>query len=187
MNAICPPKGKDYEAPSAAALEKAQAQIDWAREWDEPSDFAHNCRTIARLGRVEWRTAGIAAAICVAHERAMGRIAERAAMGESAHFGTVGKRGVYTLTVLRRHTYDTAYGSKTIVVYRDDADNVAVWFASGIPEVTVGHRYTVKATVKEHGVDDRDGRTVKQTVLTRVSVVEDHGNPRAIPLPVAGA
>lgn len=185
LDAICPPKGLPYEAPPAAALEKAQALVEWAREWEEPSDFAHNCRTIARLGRVEWRTAGIAAAICVAHERAMGRIAERAAMGDSEHFGTVGKREVFTLTVLRRHTYDTQFGSKTIVVYRDDAGCVAVWFASGVPEITVGHRYTVKATVKEHGLDERDGRVDKQTVLTRVKIEEDHGNPRAILLPVS--
>lgn len=187
LNAICPPKARRYEPPSAAALEKAQAAIEWAREWEEPSDFAHNCRTIARLGHVEWRTAGLAAAICIAHERAMGRIAERAAMGESLHFGEVGRRAVFTLTVIRRHTYETDYGAKTIVVYRDDAGNVAVWFASGVPEIEIGHRYTVKATVKEHGLDERDGRAVKQTVLSRVAVQEDHGNPRAIPLPSAGA
>lgn len=177
--ALNPPKGQRYVAPNEQALARAAEAIEWAADL-EPSDndFLWNVRAIAKVNVVSWRTSGMAAAIACAYEREQGRIAERATQkAVSKHFGTVGKREKFTLTVVRTTGYESTYGIKTAVSLRDDEGNVALWRATGVPDLRAGHRYTVKATVKEHG----EYKEVAQTVLNRLTVEEDHSNPNALP------
>ncbi len=193
LMAVDPPLDLPYARPSDAAFARADAAIEWLADLDPSSDFEWNISAVGRVGTVTHHLAGIAAAIACAHERALGRMAERAAAAaESNYFGEVGKRARFTLRVMRRHTYDTEYGAKTAVIFRDEAGNVAVWRATGVLVLDVGHRYEVKATVKAHEiqgqrkgiVDTRPASEplVKQTVLTRVTVEADLGNPDATAL-----
>lgn len=178
--ALNPPKGERYVAPEAKALERAFEAIEWASDLDAVvNDFLWNIRAIAKMGVVSRRTSGLAAAIACAYEREQGRIAEHNAQKAiSKHFGTIGKRERFTLTVSRLHSYETQYGTRTAVTLRDDEGNVALWRASGVPDLRAGFRYTVKATVKQHG--EYEG--VAQTEMQRLTVEEEHGNPAAVSL-----
>lgn len=87
------------------------------------------------------------------------------------HFGEVGKREVFNLTVLTvkvilREEYDPI----TLVRFTDPENRLAVWFASGNKEDQweVGKSYPVKATVKQHGEYHGD----LQTIISRVKVQE---------------
>ena len=100
----------------------------------------------------------------VAHQRALARAAELAEKRQSRHFGTVGKRETFTLTVERVNSIESQYGVTHIHTMRDAAGNVAVWFATR--EKLENRTYQLLATVKSHGV--RDG--IAQTVVTRCAV-----------------
>jgi hypothetical protein len=159
----CEPK------PEAADLEVAEKAVEWAAELPESStDYLWNVRLVARFGYVDFKTAGIAASIVQAYRKAVGDEIKRKAAAKSEHFGEVGKRQVWTMTLTDRWDVDGHYGTTRVHKFLTAEGNVAVWFASSSSGMEVGETWKVKATVKKH--DDRKG--VKQTVLNRCVEVE---------------
>jgi hypothetical protein len=172
MRHMRPARGaRDVLTPTAADRARAEAAIEWASEIEVTSDFEHNLCLLARAGYVEPRHFGVAAYMPVAHDRMLqdaARAALPAPTGPSAHFGVVGVRAVYTLTVLALRGIEGEYGLTTLVSFRDAAGNIAKWFCSGeAPDgFDVGTSHTVKATVKKHG----EFRGAAETTLSRVAV-----------------
>lgn len=183
---------EEFGSPTDRDVVDAEAAIAWASQLrdsgDELNDYLWNVSVVVLSGQaVDYRRAGIAASIVAVHlrnaEREIIKRSERAAAVESKHFGTVGVREVFTLTLQFSKYIASDFGGSTLHRLVDANGNVAVWFASGDSpwEVTVrdefGHMQgsfiadgeirTVKATVKRH--DTRDG--VAQTILTRVAMV----------------
>ncbi len=154
---------------SPKSEERAAQVLAWVRESMTPrSDYEWNLRASAALEFIEHRQAGILASAVAAHARALGLLAERAkTRGESKHFGEVGKREEFTLTVIKEHTFETSFGLSTVFIMKDDSGNVAKWF-TGRGSLDVGTTYRVKATVKAH--DSYEGTA--QTSLTRVTVIK---------------
>jgi hypothetical protein len=173
LDVLFPPKGQKAherlvpgEAAKALAAETlAYVQDEIIDTERELNDYEHNLRVVLSGTSLAIKNAGIAASAINAYRRDLQRKVERAAAVESQHFGTVGKRETFTLTLSRVVTNDGIYGTTYIHMFIDDAGNRAVWFASKDPEFEIGVPLKVKATVKSHG--ERDG--VKQTVLTRVA------------------
>jgi hypothetical protein len=181
------------EATAAIAWVEAITDEDIAKE---RGDFLHNLRAVAHTGLVTMRTAGIAGAVIIAYQRAVGRERqrkERASRQElDAFVGTVGKRETWNVTLDFVTGYETSYGYTTLLKFRTDDGATLVWKASGEPktfkivdgvvqkdaharplltEITradVGKRYAVKGTVKKHDV--YQGK--KQTMLARCNVDE---------------
>jgi predicted ATP-dependent serine protease len=85
------------------------------------------------------------------------------------HFGTPGKRQIFTLTVTGTREIEGSYGLTTLVKFRDAEGRQAAWFCSGSApaEMELDATVEVKATVKAHG----DYQGIKQTQLTRVALV----------------
>lgn len=169
--------GRESTASSAMAWElqsteadtaTARAAIQWAQSLsDDTNDYLHNLHILAQQHSLEPKHCNLVASMIVAHQRAQAREAERASKAEvSRHFGTIGKRETFTLTVERVFSRDTEYGVTHITTMRDCAGNVAVWFATR-ELLNVGQTYQMKCTVKSHG--ERDG--IAQTVLTRCATV----------------
>lgn len=159
----------------------AQASETWAEVLSDEevnaqagSDYLHNLRAVARTGVMGDRTAGIAASMVTAYERALGvarKRAERAARPVSLHVGTVGKRETFSNVTLDFVTgYETQYGYTTVCKFVTDEGAVLVWKASNteLARGDVGKRYDVKGTVKKH--DEYKGQ--KQTMLSRCAVEE---------------
>ncbi len=158
--------------PSEEDQARAGAAAAWALAAEGGSDYIHNVRTIAALGAVGMRHANLAASIIVAHTRELARRAERTAPANlDAHFGAVGKREVFTLTVVGVREFESDFGARVLVMLRDADGRSAKWWTGSGPsgELEVGHTYRIKATVKEHG----EYRGARETVLTRASVVEE--------------
>lgn len=163
--------------PSDADKSRAAEAIDWARALTdaevEASDYLYNLRTIANVGVIEHRTAGYAASIIIAHDKALDRVKARQALPESNYVGTVGERVVLTLTLKKVIVVENDFGVTHIHLFNDEAGNDFKWFGSkhlrlewNTPEIAEGETVAVKATIKNH--EEYKGR--KQTSLSRCAV-----------------
>lgn len=152
--------------PTESQKEQAAAAIAWAFDLDPgEQNYLHNVKLLAQAGHVRAKHAGLAVSIMIAYRRHLGIVEERKKNAVSKHFGTIGKRGEYTLTLEDVRGFDTNWGENFLRRWRDPDGNVAVWWSSSSNHFEVGQTYHVRATVKDH--DEYNG--VAQTVLTRVS------------------
>ena len=155
------------------AAKRAAEVIAWVRSLFDGTaeslasldDYQRNLVAAVLSGCCNARDTGLVASAFAAKARVDGadiarKFAKSAAVSE--HFGTVGKRAEYALTVERVFDCEGAYGTLHIHTMRDDAGCVAVWKTTSA-RFDVGDRLTGRATVKAHG----EYRGTKQTELTR--------------------
>jgi hypothetical protein len=159
---------------------KALKAIEWAQSLpaDVSNDYLWNIRVVSHRESLTPREAGLAGSIIAAYLRHLEQEVKRAYEHLNEHFGTVGKREVFTLTVTAERDMESDYGRLTMYKFRDAEGRTAVWFSSASIVIkgadgetryglVVGDTYQIKATVKKHDVyQDR-----KQTVLTRGAVL----------------
>lgn len=151
--------------------ERAKAALAWGLEHFgaidsyKLSDFDRNMLVAARGSVVSANTKGILAYLPVAHARFLEKeielARERETAVESAHVGTVGQRGPFTLTCLKIFETEGHYGTTYITQFEDEAGNRFKWFGSY--ELDRGKTYSGTWTIKGH--DEYKG--VKETVVTR--------------------
>lgn len=98
----------------------------------------------------------------------------------SNHVGNVGDRIEASVTLLRRVSYDTKFGTMHIFIMKGETGNVFVWKTSAWLEYVVDDEYktvkegescTIKATIKGHG----EYNGTLQTELARVKVTRMNG------------
>lgn len=156
-------------------IETARLALDWlaTATFSGNNNYIYNLQTIAHAGWVTERTIGLAASIVSTYKRQVERDLRYAAErkerdnGHVSEFvGTEGERlhGL-TITVLGTYESEGDYGLTTRVVFKDEAGNDFVWFASGSPDFEQGESYTVNLTVKRH--NEYRGR--KQTQVNRMA------------------
>lgn len=163
---------------------KAEAAIDWAKELSpdvlEKNDYLANVNLVSRVGIVSRKTAGVAASIIVAYNKAVDIEAERVARESrrvaresrpaSEWIGEIGTRiKVLAVKVEKVIATEGFYGTTGVHKMVDESGNDLTWFASAGEWLKEGESYRVSATPKKHG--EYKGR--KQTVLNRVSVWTD--------------
>lgn len=152
----------------------AQEALEWARNLSDDevrNEYLFNLRSVAARGFIPERATGIAASMIPAYQRARDRERERAEEAErSGHFGEVGQRGEFVLTVERIRRKESAWGTQYHYHMRDPDGNRCIWFASrmaGFGEndepVEEGLTYAVRGTVKKHD----EYRGIKSTVINR--------------------
>lgn len=174
----------EFEANVTDADRKLAADARaWAAGIETPeSDYEWNIRTIARSEAISYRSFGLAVSIVIVYKRNLEKAAQdqatRTARKASEHFGIIGRRESFGLTVVSTRTYESQYGTGTLVMFRDIDGNFAKWFASGDVTDTFadGKTFVVKATVKDHTVYNER----KETVLTRVKI-ESEADFTALP------
>jgi len=158
------------ETPSLNDIEKSYSAIEWTREAlkkDNLSDYEFNLKQIVDSEIVDYRGFGFAASIISYYNKAMQTKVE-ASVTPSEHFGTEGKREVFTLKLLKTIDIEGSYGLTTLHKFEDEKGNKAIWFSSNGSDMEIGQTYKVKATVKKHDVY----KEVKQTNLSRCVVVQ---------------
>lgn len=187
LEILTPPNFNDDQAKRAWAklvaehiveeVDKANAEaaIEWAKELEAgDNDYLHNVNLVARVGTVSRRTAGIAASILAAHEKALGwerEAKERESLPESNWIGTEGERlKCLKVTVKKIIAKESAYGTTGIHLMNDENGNDLTWFATG-SWLKEGETVHIAATVKAH--DTYKER--KKTVLTRVVAWTEEG------------
>jgi hypothetical protein len=160
---------------------KAVAVLEWAKALTGANGYEYNLGVAARQENVTPKDCGIIASAVVAHFKAMeseaarlqretnnaARLAADAVRPESQHVGIVGQRTDFNgLKVVMIRKTEGAYGVTSVVKFNDEAGNVVVWFATGVPDIDEGDTVSIKATVKAHD----EFRGVRQTVVTRSKV-----------------
>ena len=166
--------------PDGEALIKfiAAKAFSWANDydWDRARGDERNMtpRTFfdkIHLSIVEWGapTQGQVDAV----RRIMAQDAEKKAQwaardASSQHVGTVGERITFTAVCTFITSFEGDFGTVYISGYRDDANNIYIHKGSA-PSAKKGGRYSIKATIKNHG--ERDG--VKQTQISRPKWTEE--------------
>jgi hypothetical protein len=178
------PKYRDLLAKKATEADHKEAAAAW--EWaataaeGSSNDYLYNVQTVSQMTSIDARLLGITCSILVAYRKFMDReIERRKAKAESHHFGEVGKRGVFELTLVGYTSCEGYYGTTHIFRFIEGEGNRVTWFSSrdvewawGVDEETGepgelrrGDTFTVKATVKKH----EEYKGVAQTVVTRVA------------------
>ena len=156
---------------SAKDGERAQQAIAWACATTENTDYIYNLRTVVGAHSVVLKTAGIAASVISAWDRAMARETERAVRREascSTHRGAVGEKISFTGEVTMVRGCESQWGTTTMIKLVDTSGNIFTWFASGGKDVARGEHYAVTGTVKKHETYNGE----KQTVVTRCKLSE---------------
>ncbi len=162
-------------------ITRAATAIEWASELTdaevEANDYLYNVRTIVRAGQVEYKTAGYAASVIIACEKAQDRVRQAAEKPVSNYVGTVGERQLFTVKVGRIREISSDFGVSYLHMMTDEAGNDIKWFGShrlyhpgdDYKMVDDGDTIVIKATVKAH--QEYQGR--KQTLVNRAEVFVD--------------
>lgn len=86
-------------------------------------------------------------------------------------FGTVGQKVELALSLERRSSYETQWGTATIYAFVDDKGRHFIWKTStwlkAMDNANAGDKFILKGTIKEHN----EYKGCKQTVLTRCKIV----------------
>lgn len=175
--AMDPPESKRDEVirqyPMVEGMtEKALAIIEWAKALTEAevqsSDYLYNVHQVAENGFTTRRSHGVAVSMVAAYNRAQSDLVARSEAIPSKHFGTVGERAVYTLTVTKLIYIEGQFGTTTLHMFKDQDGNAAKWFSSTGELADIGETRIVKATVKNH----EQYKGSAQTTLSRVQIYE---------------
>lgn len=140
--------------------------IAWAKELGGANDYLYNLGVIARAEYVTKKTYKLAASIIMTYRKECEMESEQM---QSHHFGTIGKREVFTLILEKVIELAGDYGLTSLHIFHDEKGNRAVWFASGegMSKIDKNRPHHIKATVKDHS----EKKGIAQTILTRCNVV----------------
>jgi len=186
------PRVRDLEV-TADDIEAVDAALDWIVEMRERSElkgYLWNLSVATGQTCLPRRSAAIAASLLVAHHGALERDRRvRAGASGNRHIGTAGVRDDFDLTVVNVRCYDSDFGFLYTIRFTDDDGNAAIWKTHTSPDdidLQIGHRYTIRATVKEHTARHSDGQPL--TLITRSRIEARHG-PRdhSVPLPASSS
>jgi hypothetical protein len=144
-----------------------------ALEVTTDDDYLWNLRIACSDDHILYRSAGLVGSLIPAYQRHLGREVERQKRFESEKnsqwVGEVGRRDIFTLTLVGCRQFESDYGVTTMLKFRDPAGNVVVWWASGCKNWSddLGKSLQIRATVKAH--NGYNG--IKQTTISRAVVV----------------
>jgi len=166
-------------APNEADLEIATKTIDYVRDTLAPktdrNDYEHNLYVAMTQPMVHYKLAGILASAVPFYMRSVQDAVERQRQGESHHFGVVGERGDYYVTLAKVINVESMYGTSFLHKFFTREGNAMSWFASSNPQLETGKEYRITATIKKHDVY----KGVEQTSVTRVTIYTDEGRIEA--------
>lgn len=159
----------------------AREILDWAQDFLTPekgegNDYLYNLRVALAQGPyIEWKLSGLTASVVPMFARETERLAlesvEIRKTENSKHIGAVKDRVLLNVQVQKVIDIESAdWGVTHLHKLVTQDGNAVVWFSTS-EKLTAGATLDVVGTVKKH--DIREG--VKQTILTRVVVVDEAG------------
>lgn len=148
----------------------AKAALVWLEEQKSDTEYFHNLQTLAHADAIPSRMFGYWCSLMATYQRAMERLrqAERT-QKLNEYVGEVKERRDFRVEIVGVRHIDGYYGVVHLYKMLDNAGRTLVWFANTDAEMSAGHKYLVKGTIKKH--DEYNGW--KQTILSRVKVLEN--------------
>jgi len=170
----------DKNRPRPVVLDEhkkfAQEVLEWLHSDEtaaeaQRSSYLHNLVTLASADCISDRHVTIFASACVSYQRYLAKKIELNSVADSSHVGIAGnKLESHLVTVIGKVNIPGGqWGDKTLYRFKDDDDNLLVWFSSGQPLAKINDRIHINGTIAEHS----EFRGAKQTVLQRVTSNED--------------
>jgi ribosomal protein L36 len=164
--------GKVTEADEAEAAEALEWAAENLSDTTNLSDYEYNLSVVVRAGRVNSRTAGLAASLLAAAGRAKAKATEKA---ERSPVPVTDDRVVVAGTVLKLDTRDDGYGVKLVMTVQAD-EGYVLW--GTVPSsldsyenpLQTGDRVTFSAKLERSDKDETFGfykRPTKAKVLAR--------------------
>ena len=158
---------------------QAQEVIQWFRDNEskmESNDFVDKMRQILKFDSINPKLFSFACYLYEMWRKAKGEQGERKEKVEkkpSEFQGQPGEKMERKLLVKRLNSFEGSYGLTYIYGMEDAEGNEFVWFSSN--NVLEEHKeYVLKFGIKDHKIwKDKGGNEHKQTVITRVSIVEE--------------
>lgn len=156
------------EIPTLEHCETASKAMAYAVTLDATkSDFNFNLSQMAKLEVIDWKAAGMAAAMIFSYTRHLEFEAKKALspkqeLSNSEYVGAEKDRLTLDVTVLSSREHEGDFGLYSITRMLDASGNLFVSF--GAYHAKPGDKVAVRGTVKRHQVYN----DVKQTVLSRV-------------------
>jgi len=154
------------------------AEANNATEWlkTQPdnvnNDYMQNLKKIARAESVPSAMFGYWCSLISAYHRAVGEEANRKQVHKlDAWLGNPKDKVTIEVQVVGKTYLSSNFGAVTLVRMVDTEGRTLVWFASSKSGMDERCKYLIKGTIKSHGLF----REQKQTVLTRVKVIENKG------------
>jgi len=159
-------------------IEETTNALEWLKEQEDNNEYMHNIKAIARATEFSGRLMGYACSIVAAYQRARERLrlTEEKLKSKLNEYikGDIKDRLDMIVTVEKRTLFDGAFGTVRIFRMVDEKGRTVVWFANSDPEMEEGGTYKIKGTIKKFD----EYKEWKQTVLTRVKVLEELKAPK---------
>ena len=161
----------------------ADKTINYIKNIEGISDYEFNLKKIVDTNNVPTRYAGYAASMISYYNREMEKKNNtKKESNVSDYIGEIKARQVFeNLEVISANYIESDWGTTTLLKFKDDNENIIIWFASGCPGYdkngdgfthyyadAIGSKFNFKATVKNH----QEYNGIKQTMITRASLIK---------------
>jgi hypothetical protein len=145
---------KDLHAEESD-IAAAKAAIGWGASIPdtESSTYLYDLGVCCRQQFVNFKMRGYVASLLQAHKNMLSKQQESNSESlHSKHIGEIKQREEFRdVVVVLLKDYVSGIYNKTLIKFRDPQGNILIWRASGCPDwVSVGKKFTIKATVKGH-------------------------------------
>jgi hypothetical protein len=158
-----------YEIGEVTDVEfkKAEALIEWAKNFEGDSAYAQNVRSVASLDFQQEQTYGIAISIIKAQLNQQEKEAVEKVELKKEQYAETGSKVEVEVEVVGSNTFESAYGLTTLFTFINQGGYQFKWFSSNGGNVEIGDKVTIKGTVK--GSDEYNDSF--STLLTRCKFI----------------
>lgn len=155
--------------PDAAHHKLAPEVVEWLKgQHANDSVWLRNIAALANRTCIRADDAGLFASGFVAWNRAL-QSQLRQERGDGDWIGAPGDKKTVAATLERKGGFDTTFGFKSILTFRDEEGNALVWRTQKPPQdLVVGSTYHLQGTIKGHS----EYAGEKQTEMARIVVAE---------------
>jgi hypothetical protein len=155
----------------------AEGAIAWVKEQEATNEYMHNLKLLENEDDIPSKMLGYWCSLIAAYQRHLDRLERQKKLNRiNEHFGEIGQRQEVRVRCVGINYADSYYGTITIHRMLTEEGHTLVWFANTDAKMTRGNDYIIRARIKDHS----EYRDWKQTILTRVTVVEEFENEEEV-------
>jgi hypothetical protein len=148
-------------------FKKAEALIEWAKNFEGDSAYAQNVRAVANLEYQQEQSYGIAVSIVKAQNNQKEKQAVEKIEFKKEQYAETGSKIEVEVEVVGSNTFESAYGLTTLFTFINQGGYQFKWFSSSGANVEIGDKIKIKGTVK--GSDEY--KDSFSTLLTRCKFI----------------
>jgi hypothetical protein len=153
-------------------LQTAALAMEWLNEQPDGNEYLHNLKVLNEAVGIPLNMFGYWCSLASGYLRHIDQLAAKKAEDKkrvNEWVGEIKQRQEFVVEINSIRAFEGAYGVVNQHHMLDDAGHTLVWWANTNSGMEKGKTYKIKGSVKKHD----EYKDWKQTVLTRVSVLEE--------------